>query len=125
MMKWTTLIAMTLLVPVVPSAEAQMHDGGTDVSLRRQGNRLVVPVRAADGSEYEFYLSTGNGVTVLSESAAARIESEAAQTRSRSDSKISRSSRAAFSFAPITRDSTSRNASVVKRSTLASVCFRS
>jgi hypothetical protein len=43
------------------------------VPLEVHGGRLVVPARTADGTELAFVVSTGSGVTVLSESTAALL----------------------------------------------------
>jgi hypothetical protein len=65
-------VALLLALVAVP-ANAQSHDGEVvEVPLREHGGRLIVPVRAADGTGLEFILSTGVGVTVFSESGAAR-----------------------------------------------------
>jgi hypothetical protein len=65
---------MTLFLLFAAGAvNAQSHDGEVvEVPLREHGGRLIVPVRAADGTELEFILSTGVRVTVFSESGAAR-----------------------------------------------------
>ena len=69
------LLAVAILAIAVASpATAQMHgQGPTEVSLRVEAGRLLVPVKAADGTEFEFMLSTGTPPTVLSESTAAKL----------------------------------------------------
>lgn len=47
--------------------------GAVEVPLRVHDGRLWVPVRAADGTDLAFLLSTGSAVTVLSETGARRL----------------------------------------------------
>lgn len=63
--------ALALAVGGSPGT-VQGQSGGVEVALSSHGGRLVVPVRAGDGSELSFLLSTGSNVTVLSESGARR-----------------------------------------------------
>ena len=44
-----------------------------EVPLRVEGGRLVVPVTTADGETLDFLLTTGNPMTILTESTAARL----------------------------------------------------
>jgi hypothetical protein len=44
-----------------------------EVPLEVRGGRMVVPAKAADGTELRFLVSTGSAVTVLSESGAAKV----------------------------------------------------
>ncbi len=68
------LVVAILAIAVASPATAQMHgQGPTEVSLRVEAGRLLVPVKAADGTEFEFMLSTGTPPTVLSESTAAKL----------------------------------------------------
>ncbi len=69
------LLAVAILAIAVASpATAQMHgQGPTEVSLRVEAGRLLVPVKAPDGTEFEFMLSTGTPPTVISESTAAKL----------------------------------------------------
>jgi hypothetical protein len=49
--------------------EAQsLPAGAVEVPLAEHGGRLVVPVSAADGTKLDFILTTGNAVTVLTQS---------------------------------------------------------
>lgn len=54
--------------------------GPVEVPLRTHGGRFIVPVKAADGAELDFILSTGSAVTVLSQSTARRLGEGAALT---------------------------------------------
>jgi hypothetical protein len=56
-----------------PLAAHAQEAGVVEIPLRLQDGRLVVAVRAADGSELDFIVSTGTAVTVLSATGAARI----------------------------------------------------
>ncbi len=69
------VLAIAVLVTAAASpAAAQMHGNGpTEVPLRMEQGRLLVPVQAPDGTELEFMLSTGTPPTVFSESTAARL----------------------------------------------------
>ncbi len=71
-MKRACTLAVAVCCTVGTTARAQ--DTGTiEVPLHLDGGRLVVVARAPDGGEYRLAVSTGNGTTVLSESAAARL----------------------------------------------------
>jgi hypothetical protein len=48
-----------------------------EIPLSVRAGHMLVPVRAADGTELTFLVSTGSAVTVLSESGAARIGEQA------------------------------------------------
>lgn len=68
------IIGAMLLVAVGSPASAQTHgEEAVEIPLRVDGGRLIVPVSAPDGTVFEFALSTGNGVTILSESVAAHL----------------------------------------------------
>jgi hypothetical protein len=56
-----------------PTASAQHTAGLVEVPLRVEAGRLMVPVHAADGTEYHFMLSTGTPPTILSASTAAAL----------------------------------------------------
>lgn len=72
-MRKLLFMAMLLAAGGWPAA-AQMHGGETvEVPLRVEGGRLLVPVQAPDGAEFEFALSTGTPPTVFSASTAARL----------------------------------------------------
>lgn len=66
------MAAALALVAAGPVAGQTTGSGSIVIPLRSQGGRLVVPVRTAAGTELTFVLSTGNSVTVLSESGARR-----------------------------------------------------
>lgn len=71
----TKLLALAILMTAGPTpAAAQLQDGPIEIPLRAENGRLFVPVMAPDGTELQFVLSTGTGVTVFSESLAARLE---------------------------------------------------
>lgn len=73
-------VTAVLLVGVSP-ALAQTHgDGPVQIPLELHAGRLVVPVTMHDGTELDFLLSTGAGVTVLSESGEARVGKNAELT---------------------------------------------
>ncbi len=56
------------------SVAAQTHGAEPiEVPLRLEAGHLIVPLEAADGTQFEFIVSTGNSVTVFSESTAARL----------------------------------------------------
>lgn len=73
------LLAVAILATVAASpATAQMHgQGPTEVSLRVEAGRLLVPVEAADGTIFEFMISTGTPPTVLSQSTADALGDQA------------------------------------------------
>lgn len=72
-MKKLLAVAILITATALPAA-AQMHGNDPiEVPLRVEGGRLLVPVRAPDGTELEFMLSTGTPPTVFSESTAARL----------------------------------------------------
>lgn len=54
--------------------------GPVEVPLRAHGGRIIVPVNTADGGKLDFILTTGSGVTVLTESTARRLGPGAALT---------------------------------------------
>jgi hypothetical protein len=63
-----------LVVAAGSAAKAQTHGGEViEIPLRVDGGRLLVPVQAPDGTEFEFVLSTGTPPTVFSKSTAARL----------------------------------------------------
>ena len=75
------LAVVTLIAAAGQPAIAQTHGGGpVEIPLRVEGGRLLVPVEADDGTRFEFALSTGTGVTVLSQSAATRLGGQTALT---------------------------------------------
>ena len=68
------LTVALLLTAGASAAAAQGHgDEPIEIPLRVHGGRLLIPVRAPDGTEIEFVLSTGTPQTVFSESTAARL----------------------------------------------------
>lgn len=69
-----TLCAIAAVLVAAGPAVAQQQDRGpVEVPLRVHGPRLVVTAQAADGSDLDLILSTGNVVAVFSESARARL----------------------------------------------------
>lgn len=62
------------------SAAAQAASDAVEIPLEMLGNRLIVPVESADGTHLRFALTTGAGVTVFSESTAARLPESPALT---------------------------------------------
>ena len=68
-------VTLLLALAAMPAGAQSESEEIVEVALREHGGRLIVPVRAADGAELEFILSTGVGVTVFSESGAARAGS--------------------------------------------------
>lgn len=64
-----TLLAAMLATLAGPATAQNV----TQVPLSTHGGRMVVPVEAADGTHLEFLISTGSAVTVLSESASAKV----------------------------------------------------
>ena len=80
MMMTTPALRVTLLLTAVAvhaAADPALGQGVTEVPLQARGGRMVVPVRAADGTELRFLVTTGSAVTVLSESAAAKVGDQA------------------------------------------------
>ncbi|GMV06262.1 MAG: hypothetical protein AMXMBFR53_25380 [Gemmatimonadota bacterium] len=74
-------VAVLAAAVLAGPANAQTGPAGpVEVPLRTHGGRLIVPVKAADGAQLDFILTTGSGVTVLSESAARRLGEGAALT---------------------------------------------
>ncbi len=65
-------LAMWVLVAGGPVAAQIQGDEPIEIPLRVDGGRLLVPVHAPGGAEFEFVLSLANP-TVLSESTAARL----------------------------------------------------
>ena len=53
---------------------------GTEVSLRLQGGRLIVPVEAPDGEILDFMVTNGQAVTLLAQSLVDRLGSSPALT---------------------------------------------
>lgn len=70
----TTLIAMATFVAAAPLAGQSVAP--TEVPLRVEDGRLLVPVDIGHGVEADFVLSTGNAVTVLSEAFAQRHDTD-------------------------------------------------
>ena len=68
----TLFFALLVVVAGGPAAAQTQSDESIVIPLRVDGGRLLVPVEAPDGAEFEFVLSLGNP-TVLSESTAARL----------------------------------------------------
>ncbi len=66
-------VAMSLLAGLVSPLLAQAGNDAVEVPLRMKAGRLLVPVVAGDGTHLEFALTTGAGVTVVSESTAATL----------------------------------------------------
>ena len=72
------LAVAILVIAVASPAAAQMHgQGPTEVALRVEAGRLLVPVQAADGTIFEFMVSTGTPPTVLSQSTADALGEQA------------------------------------------------
>jgi hypothetical protein len=70
-MRATTIVALAGLViaPGGGTATAQTPvTGPVEIPLEVSAGRMTVPVRAADGTELRFLVTTGSAVTVLSES---------------------------------------------------------
>ena len=79
-MKPLWMVGLFLSMGAAP-VTAQTHGAEPiEVPLRLQDGRLIVPVRAPDGTQLEFVVSTGNGATVLTESTAARLGDDATLT---------------------------------------------
>lgn len=67
-------VSMVILAAAgFPAAAMAQASETIVVPLDLHGGRLVVPARTADGTELAFVVSTGSGVTVLSESTAALL----------------------------------------------------
>lgn len=68
-------LTAAIIVAFMPSPTYAQARGGepVEIPLRMHAGRLVVPVEAPDGERMEFLLSTGNAVTVFSQSVAARF----------------------------------------------------
>jgi hypothetical protein len=72
-MKKLWMAALSLAIGASPVI-AQTHGAeAIEIPLKYEGGHLIVPVEAADGTELEFIVSTGNGETVISESTTARL----------------------------------------------------
>lgn len=70
----TALLAATTVAP----AEAQVNSkDAVEIPLEVRQGRMVVPVRAADGTDLTFLVSTGTAVTVLAQSVADRLGDQA------------------------------------------------
>jgi len=65
-------LAILLAATASPLVAQTLGDGMIEIPLRVDGGRLLVPVRAPDGTLFEFFLSTGNATT-LTESLVARL----------------------------------------------------
>jgi hypothetical protein len=74
-MRAWVIVALTLCATVQPVVAQAGSGGQTQLPLREHSGRLIVPVTGADGTEWDFILSTGTGVTVVSESAVAAMGS--------------------------------------------------
>jgi hypothetical protein len=75
------LAAACAAAALAAPAHGQVAGGmATEVPLRVHDGRLYVPVRTAAGAELDFVLSTGTGVTVLSETTARKLGEGAALT---------------------------------------------
>jgi len=68
------LLALQTEPPAVPGSRMQE---AVEIPLRLEAGRMVIPARAADGTELAFLVSTGSAVTVLSASGAAKIGGQA------------------------------------------------
>ena len=74
-----TWAAIALVLAATPAAgQSRGNADPIVVPLRVHAGQFLVPVRAPDGTEFEFLLSTGNTTTVLSRSAAARLGGQTA-----------------------------------------------
>lgn len=85
MMRWTSGVGAGALITGMAVAMAAagistgelkaqtLPAGSVEVPLSEHGGRLVVPVATADGDELEFILTTGNAVTVLTQSTVDRF----------------------------------------------------
>ena len=79
-MKKLWMVGLFLTIGGSPVA-AQTHGAEPiEVPLRLEDGHLIVPVEAPDGTQFEFIVSTGNSVTVFSESTAARLGDDATLT---------------------------------------------
>jgi hypothetical protein len=75
-MKRGLVLSMALVGLSLP-VNARAQSDAVEIPLRVQGGRLLVPVTAADGTTFEFALSTANASTILTAGAAARIGDQA------------------------------------------------
>lgn len=75
-----TVAVLAAAILAGPASAQTGPAGPVEVPLRTHGGRLIVPVKAADGDQLDFILTTGSGVTVLSASAARRLGEGAALT---------------------------------------------
>jgi hypothetical protein len=77
MRKTTTVAFATALFAALTIQAAAPHTGlaqaPVEIPLHTRAGRLVVPARAADGTELTFLVSTGSAVTVLSGSGLEKI----------------------------------------------------
>jgi len=74
-MRTMTIVALAGLTIAADGTAAAAQTPGTapvEIPLEVRSGRMTVPVRAADGTELRFLVTTGSAVTVLSESGAAR-----------------------------------------------------
>jgi len=71
-------LALCVLIGAVSMpTTAQAQNDAVEIPLRVHDGRLLVPVTAADGTEFEFALSTANASTILTASTAAKIGTQA------------------------------------------------
>jgi hypothetical protein len=66
-------VVATLVLTGSPALAQSGAAGPVEVPLRVQGGRLIVPVKAANGIQLEFALSTGSAVTAFSETGVKRV----------------------------------------------------
>jgi len=79
-MRTTTIVALAGLVIAVGGGTATAQTpitGAIEIPLEVRAGRMTVPVRAADGTELRFLVTTGSAVTVLSESGETRAGGQA------------------------------------------------
>jgi hypothetical protein len=78
-LSWAPLLL--LAINAVPGLALAQHGAGSvEAPLRLESGRLAVVVEAADGSEFDFILSTGTPPTILSASTAAALGTDPALT---------------------------------------------
>jgi hypothetical protein len=75
-----TVAAVLVLSAGVRPVSAQAGGEAIEVPLSVHAGRLVVPVEVTDGTELAFLVTTAAGVTVFSETAAARFADQAGLT---------------------------------------------
>ena len=78
---WTGWLTWLVIACAAPGVGAQVAGSGkgirsaVEVPLRLDGGRMIVEVRTSSGTTFDFAVSVGNSVLVVSESVAARLGS--------------------------------------------------